>query len=353
MKKLSSILLIIVFAILLAWLLPWCFSFLNSKKSSSSFVLYSTVNDDFIASTSVDGQRVISDTKGNIYTQHELDSLLPFFYGRQLLKDERFPDSVKGIPTNYRDSQHESFFWRSSPRDINAPKVGVYQLMESASQRVQLESPTDVFRINKNGIEFIDAETNSKNVEKSNSFTDMLNKKGFAFPAKYFSGVPSVKKEYDEGYLLIDNNDQLFHMKQMVGRPFVRKIDLPDGITPKHVFITEHRNRKSIGYVVDEKGHFYVVGLPGYKFTKVQIPAFNPETMSMMIYANPFDWTIKVGTVDGANCYAVDAENFTLLGQYSDDTEPTMSDKVGSFISSIGLRFTSPLDKFVKPRIGI
>ena len=353
MNKFSSILLIVVLVILVAWQLPWCFSFLSSKKGNSSFVLYSTLNNDFMASSNEDGKRVIKDTKGNIYTQHELDSLLPFFYGRQLLKDERFPDTIKGIPVNFRDSQHESFFWRTTPREINTPQIGLYQLLESASQRVQLESPTDVFRFNNQGIEFIDAETNTVNVNKSNSFTDMLTKKEFAFPAIYYSGVPSVKKEYDEGCLLIDSNNQLFHMKQMVGRPYVRKIDLPDGVTPKHVFITEHRNRKSIGYVVDTEGRFYVVGLPGYGFKQVEIPAFNPERMSMMIYANPFDWTIKVGTTEGASCYAVDAEDFSLLGQYSEEYEESFSDKVGTFLSSNGLRFTSPLDKFVKPRFGI
>ena len=75
--------------------------------------------------------------------------------------------------------------------------------------------------------------------------------------------------------------------------------------------------------------------------------------MSMLIYADPFDCTIKIITVDGVNCYPVVAETFALLGQYSEDSELTTSDKVGSFISSIGLRFTSPLDKFVYPRFGI
>ena len=69
MKKFSSILLIVVLVILVAWQLPWCFSFLSSKQSNSPFILYSTLNNDFILSSSEDGKRVIKDTKGNNYTK--------------------------------------------------------------------------------------------------------------------------------------------------------------------------------------------------------------------------------------------------------------------------------------------
>lgn len=352
MKKFGSILLIFIFIILLAWLLPWCFTMLNARKGASSFILYSTISDDFIVATSQDGKRVGFDTSGKMYRQNDVDSLLPFFYWRQLQKDERFPDLVKGRPVTLRDTQHESFVWNTKPREVNLPQIGVHQLMESASQRVQLESPGDIFRINKQGIEFIDAETNTIDYEKSKRFTDMMKSKDFAFPANTLSGNPSVKKEYDEGYIIIDNAHQLFHLKQIVGRPYVRKIDLPAGVVPKHVFITEHRNRKSIGYMVDTENRFYVVGLPGYSVTQVEIPAFDPERMSMMIYANPFDWTVKVAGIDFVNYYAVDASTYKLLAQHAEEFESTVSDRVGDFINSIGLRFTSPLDKFVYPRFG-
>ena len=353
MNKIGNAILIIILFILVAWLLPWGFSFISSKKSTVPFVLYSTVNDDFILTHMIDSKRSLTDTKGNTFTQHEVDSLLPFFFGRQLMKDERFPDTIKGVPVTYRDSQHDSFFWRTNPRDINAPQIGVYQLMESASQRVQLETPPDVFRINGKGIEFIDIETNSLNKEKSDSYTDMMKKKGFVFPAKYINGNPSVKKDYDEGYLILDNNNSLYHVKQVVGRPYVRKIDVPQDATLTNVFITENKNKSSIGYAIDTEGRFYVIGLPGYEFKQVEIPAFDPNNMAMMIYANPFDWTFKVSGKDFVKYYAVDASDFSLLGEYEEQFDPSFSENLSDFINSIGLRFTSPLDKFVYPRFGI
>lgn len=51
-----------------------------------------------------------------------------------------------------------------------------------------------------------------------------MTKKNFRFPAIEIVGNPTVKKEYDEGYLLLDADRRLFHLKQVKGRPYVRAI---------------------------------------------------------------------------------------------------------------------------------
>ena len=50
----------------------------------------------------------------------------------------------------------------------------------------------------------------------------MLVQKGFAFPACYASGNPTTRKDYDEGYLVLDANHKLFHLKCTKGRPYVQ-----------------------------------------------------------------------------------------------------------------------------------
>ena len=352
MKKFSSVLLIITVAFLCLWQLPWLYSFATAKKDKSPFVLYSPVIDDFTLSLYTDGMQH-TDLSGNVYTQSELDSIHPFFYARQLLKDERFPDSVKGIPVTYKDSQNESFYYRINPKDINAPQIGVYQLMESMSSRVKLESPDDVFRFTKKSIEFIEAETNTLNSDKSARFTEMLSKSGFVFPANSLSGNPSVKKDYDEGYLVLDAENNLFHLKQTVGRPYVRKIDIPEGVKIKNIFITEFRNRKSLGFASDTENNFYVIENKTYDFHKIGIPEFIPEKNAMMIYGNMVDWTIKVSSVEKVVYYAVDANDYSLIKTYEEAEEETFSGKVSKFVTATSLRFTHPLDKYVYPRFGL
>ena len=147
MKRFSQIFLGITVLLLLAWQLPWCYSFLSPKTSSTPFVMYSSVSDDFVLMGNEEKGFVRKDLSGVEYTQEQVDSLLPFFYERQLTTDERFPDSIKGVAVTPKEVQMTNITFRSSPRDINVNKVGLYSLLESKSGRVDLQMPSDVFRI--------------------------------------------------------------------------------------------------------------------------------------------------------------------------------------------------------------
>ena len=162
------------------------------------------------------------------------------------MADERFPDSLMGVPVSPRQVQITNFNFRVSAADINAPSVPLYPLLESMSGRVDLKMPDDVFRITPHGIEFIVMENNTIDQEKSKVFTEVLKKKEFRFPAQYVAGNPSTRKEYDEGYLILDAEGKLFHMKQTQGRPYVRAIPLPEGLNAKYLFITEFQDRKTL-----------------------------------------------------------------------------------------------------------
>ncbi|MDO5571151.1 MAG: DUF4857 domain-containing protein [Bacteroidales bacterium] len=353
MIKFSKILLATTIVILLFWQLPWCYSFLNSQASNSPFTMYSTIINEFIFSES-DGKTMKHyDLKGNLYSQNEADSLMPFFYARQLVNDGKFPDSIKGIAINYKDVQTASFYFRHNPKDINRPQIGLYQLLESLSGRVKLETPDDVFRITNNNIEFIECQTNTVNIEKSKLFTDMFIKKGFVFPSKEVSGNPSVKKDYDEGYVILDSNSQLFHFKQIKGRPYLRKIDIPNGMVLEHIFITEFRNKKTLAFACDKENKFYAIEFPKYNFEEIKIGPFNPKNQSMMIYANLMDWTVKLSSLDKVEYFAIDANNYSLLSKYEVPKEKeNLMSKFGDFISSVQLHFKAPFDEYVFPKIG-
>ncbi|RXE61133.1 DUF4857 domain-containing protein, partial [Muribaculaceae bacterium Isolate-001 (NCI)] len=131
------------------------------------------------------------DRAGNHYTQEETDSILPLFYVRQLMADERFPDSIMGVAVTPREVQHTNFNFRISAPDINTSAVPLYPLLESMSKRVELKMPDDVFRITPTGIEFIVMESNSVDEAKSRRFTEALTKKSFRFPARYVAGNPT------------------------------------------------------------------------------------------------------------------------------------------------------------------
>ena len=209
------------------------------------------------------------------------------------------------------------------------------------SGRVDLKMPDDVFRITSKGIEFIDMATNSVKEDKSLQFTEAMTKKDFRFPATEIVGNPTVKKEYDEGYLLLDADRRLFHLKQVKGRPYVRAITLPEGLTLEHLYLTEFRNKKTLAFMTDVNNAFYVLQSRTYEVVKTGIPVFNPETDALTIIGNMFDWTVRVTTPTSDNYYALNADDYSLIKKL---------ENASSTHSMPGITFTSYTDKYVMPR---
>lgn len=341
MIRFSKIFLYATVAVLLVWQLPWAYAFLMLKPSRTPFTMYSSVLGDFIVmQLDADKQMHRYDSNGREYTQRQVDSLLPTFYMRQLTADERFPDSICGRAVSPKEVQMTNFTFKSVPSAINAPQTGIYFLMESMSKRVELQMPTDAFRFTDRGIEFICMETNRVDEAKSRLFTDMLQKKGFAFPAAYASGNPTTRKDYDEGYLVLDADHKLYHLKCTQGRPYVKPIPVPAEVRPQYVFITEFRSRQTLGFMVDTLHRFYVIERDG-TVRLTALPAFDPTKDELTIFGNMFDWTVRLSTDRDDVYYALDAADYSLL---KERVYPSVRRSIP------GLSFTSPDDKFVKPR---
>lgn len=342
MKLISQFFLIITALILLIWQVPQWYNFLTMKPINTPFALYSCVIGDFL-SIGYDEEigLIRRDQSGNNYTQEETDSILPTFYVRQLMADERFPKSIMGHPVTSREIQYTNFSYRVSASDINAPHIPLYFLMESKSGRVDLKMPDDVFRITKKGIEFVVMSDNSIDSEKSGKYTEKMKAAGFFFPARYIAGNPSTQKEYDEGFLILDNTGKLFHLKQVNGEPYIHNIPLPEGMEAKYLFVTEFQDRKMLGFITDSDNGFYVLHNGSYQIIKTGIQSYNPEKDELSIFGNMFDWTVCLERPDGDEYYALDSKSYSLIKSLKYDAADN---------SVKGLNFTSGLDKYVKPR---
>ena len=350
--KIYKAFLILVTIGLLLWILPWVYSLLVPVERGDSFVYYSPVIDDFI--TRKDGAFV--DSQGHTYTQAETDSLLPYFFYRQLLSDGRLPDTLFGQPVDTKVLRREQFTFKTSPAQLNKPRVKLYELLDSESGRVDLQLPTDVFRLTDDGIEFITAETNTIDVDKSAMFTSVLKAHGFSFPAQLVWGNASPRKAYDNGYLLTDANGHLYQMRMAKGSPIVRNIPLPDDMQLIAVFVTEFDNMRDLGFVVDSQHHIYTINRQTLQLTQLGIPEYDPQQMPILIMGNMHDWTIRLYTATDTRYYALSATphdgNYTLLKEtIIPDPEPTGWNKVGKYLFPLRLSLTSWQSPTIFPRI--
>lgn len=351
MIRLSKIILFFTAVVLLAWLLPWTYRFLTVRPDRTPFTLYSCVTESFASIDFNDGEIVRHDASGKTYTDREFDSILPLFYYRQLLSDGRQPDTLRGVALTPQTVSMQSFYFRNSPSDINKVKPELYPLLEAMSGRVELQMPPDVFRIH-DRIEFIDMATNRVNDRKSDLFTRALQAKGFEFPAACVSGNPTTRKEYDEGYMLLDGKGGLYHFKQLRGRPYVRRVDLPDSVRIADIFITEFSNRRSYAFLSDEAHNFYVLTNPGYELKQLPVGHFDPRSENIMIVADLFNWTVSISGEEGTRYYAVDADDYSLCDTLAYPAAEGVRQRVAEWLFPFDLSFTSYDDQYVYPRLG-
>lgn len=339
---------------LFAWIVPWAYHFATDGSAKTPFTLYSSLVGDFAQAQSGDGGIRYTDCGGNVYTEAQFDSILPAFYYRQLMSDGRLPDSLCGVAVNPKVIQMSNFNFRTSPSDVNRRQVALYPLLESMSGRVDLQMPDDVFRITADGIEFVDMASNAVNRDKSDRFTQMLRKKGFAFPARIVAGNGTNRKEYDNGYLLVDADGRLFNLKMQRGRSYVRAIGLPDSVEVCHLFVTEFRDRRALAFVSDAQKRFWMLEAGTYALRQIDIPPFDPTCESLSIIGNLCDWTLCVTSLHDKRYYAVSADGLRRLKTLEiPDGEPTLAQKVGKWLLPVQLRFQSPLDRDVRPRVAV
>ncbi len=338
-------------AVLLLWILPWIFSLVANDHDVQNTVFYSSVIDDFCFSRqSIDGKRKeFYDTRGHVYTTHEHDSILPMIYFRQLISEERFPDSICGKPVSYNSARNGLFNFRSTPRDVNSTRVPLYYLLESNSGRVDLTMPNDVFRFTDSGIEFVNVYDNLVDEDKSRHFTRTLIYKGFEFPAQVVAGNPTSRKEYDLGYLIADAEGKLFNMRMSRGCALVELLPKPQDLEVEHLYVTEFRNERWLGFVFGTDGSMWVIDADeAHEFHRVRIPPVDLSKQRMMIIGTQLDWTVIVTSLMQEQYFAISADDYCLLRSY--EAEPlqlSLTERIYNAMPKFKLR--SSYDKKVFP----
>ena len=146
MTRYGKIFLLLLAIGVLAWILPWLYSFATPDTRYAPFTLMSEVNDQLLHNLPADEKGLsMIDQQGRVYSGEAIDSMLPTFYYRQLIADGRLPDTLRGVAMTPKAIQAGNFIFRSSPSDLNRRVPGLYPLLESRSGRVDLEMPDDVF----------------------------------------------------------------------------------------------------------------------------------------------------------------------------------------------------------------
>ena len=351
-KTIISFLILLLATTIGLWGLPVLVKKASYSPDDFPFVYYSSGLKEIALIDYKNKEFPMSDLAGNQYSTAEFDTLMPLLNYRQLMSDGRLPDSIQGIEITPQLLRSKSVVYKYMPRYEDTPNFGLYILFESMPKRVGLEMPDDVFRM-KNSIEFVDVKTNTINQEKSERFAKELQKRGYTFPTQWAVGNPNIRKPYDEGYFCLDAKGELFHMKMVNGRPFVRNTDAGKTVDIASFSILEVPDKRFYGFLFSKQGETYILESTDGKYTpvKLDIPAFNLKKDEMSIIGNLFYWTIFIANESGRDYYVLNSEDLKSIDKHHISKTGSKWDIASQWLFPYYLTFESSDSDYIYPRI--
>lgn len=356
MKKISRYILVLITILAAAVTLPNFFWLAFEKPINIPFIMYSSSEKDFFI-IKRDGETVRTDRAENVYTRDEFEQKLPLFFARQLLVSGTMPDTINGVAMDMHEINRSKSSFRFKAKDMQTPVPGLWPLFESESGRASLEMPTDFFRIT-DRMEFVVGESNSIDERKSQMFTTVLNNREFNFPATKIAGIPTTRKSCDEGYLVVDSKDMIYHVKMIEAEPYVKKVEVPEGLTFKHITCVDFSDKKYYAYMISEENEIWILTQDDYEFVKFPFDVLIPETDELRIYGNMFNYTLITRREGFLKVVALDNE-YQKVDEYI-QTWPIRSEskqgKLASFLFPAQIRLskgtTNYIDFYVETAVG-
>ena len=326
--------LVVLTTLLSFWVLPSLVKKMTDGAKNYPFVYYSSMLKELCVIDFVNSGDKFVDIKGNTYPRSAYDSLLPMLNFRQLMMNGTLPDSLEGQALEPKNIRMKQVVFRFYPSKVNTPQIPMGVLLEAMPKRLNLTLPGDYFCLD-DKITFIDAATNKVNREKSERFTQEMIRKGFTFPAKHFWGNPSTRKPYEEGYFCLDDKGELFHVKMVNGRPFVKNTGMSSQLQVSWFAMQEVPDKRFYGFLFGSKGEVGIIESTeegGYKFLPMDILPFDIQKDDLTVMGNMLYWTVRVTNEHGMNTYALKTNTLQSVSRYHMDKKISLWDTLSEWL---------------------
>ena len=305
-KNIIYVAILVLTTVITSWSIPALVKKIVYESNGYPLMYYSSRLKELCIIDFREMNDAFRDVKGNVYPRSQYDSLLPLMNYRQLAMNGNLPDSLEGYAMDVKVLRSKQVVYRFRPSDVYSPQPKMGVLLEAMPKRGSLSLSGDYFRMNDNEMVFVNAETNSVNDAKSKMFTDELLKKGFEFPAKAFWGNPTVRKAYEEGYFCLDNKGELFHVKMVNGRPFVKNTGVSKQVDVKWFVMREVSDKRFYGYLFGQNGELGIVESNddgGYRFVKMDVRPVDITKDDITIMGYLLYWTVRIYNSESIFCY--------------------------------------------------
>lgn len=349
-KNIIYVAILVLTTVITSWSIPALVKKIVYESNGYPLMYYSSRLKELCIIDFREMNDAFRDVKGNVYPRSQYDSLLPLMNYRQLAMNGNLPDSLEGYAMDVKVLRSKQVVYRFRPSDVYSPQPKMGVLLEAMPKRGSLSLPGDYFRMNDNEMVFVNAETNSVNDAKSKMFTGELLKKGFEFPAKAFWGNPTVRKAYEEGYFCLDSNGELFHVKMVNGRPFVKNTGVSKQVDVKWFVMREVSDKRFYGYLFGQNGELGIVESNedgGYRFVRMDVRPVDIAKDDITIMGNLLYWTVRIYNSESMDCYGLKTSTLESLTTYHQEKETGTWDKVADIVFPVILSPSSPDNGYI------
>jgi hypothetical protein len=344
MVKITRYLLVGVTILSLGVAIPELFWTAFDKPIRKPTIMYSCIENDFMILRN--GKYM--DARGNRYSREQYEERLPFLYLRQLMISGTMKDTINGTAMDVHDININNSYFRFKPTDMVTPDPGVYPLFEAESGRASIEMPEDYFRITWR-MEFINAKTNKIEEEKSQLFSAALYNKGFEFPARKIAGIPTTRKSCDEGYFLVDQKEQLFHLKMIKGNPYVKKVAVTGNLTFRHIACVDFKDKRYYAYLFDTQGDIFILTQDDYQLIKFPVGQCHAESEELRIYGDLFNYNVNITGSGSLRVVVLDKE-YRKVTEYYESwpvRQETKTGRIFAFLFPAHMSLTHENSNFI------
>ncbi len=331
--KLSRYLVLFTIVVVASIFFPKFYSMLFDKAISAPRVNYSSISNSFVIIRPSHSDFVMEDQYGNILKREEFEKLTPLLSYRQLLYRDEMPDSIKGVPIDIQNLRLNSIVFKINSEAIHKYTIPLNPLIESNPGRPDLQMPNDFFRIT-DKFEFINCASNKIETELSTLFNNALIENGFDFPAKGIYGNPSTRKPFDEGYFITDNSDNLFHLKRVSNKPYVKKVKLPDGIRVVFASVKEFNLKEFYAFLITDNNKLFLVSYDNYKIIEIPSDGYDRKNMRLYFKGNMFYRTITFVSSNSSKTIVTDRD-YKVVDTYQETWQTNSVNFVGDISNYI------------------
>ena len=315
---------LVLVTVLAAIGLPRLHALVFAVDAAPTHLFYSPVEKAFVFREHRGGHDfTYGDQHGATFDRRAFETRIPFIYYKNMDLWGLLPLTIDGRSFDLQTIRDERQVLELKAREIadRRPGIAVYPLIESNPGRARLRFPEDVFRMTPDAMEFLNVDTNTVDPALTARFTGALLAAGFTFPARLVAGRPTILKPFDDGYLMVDAEGVVFHVRRVDGEPVVVRTAVPTDLDIRHIKVIESQRREVRALVLGHDDRLWLMRYDDYGLVPLPTRGYDPDRMDYKILLNPIHATAVYG--DGEMTHAVAMGlDFVPLADYTRPTPP-------------------------------